>query len=164
MPLPFDPVAEARANWEQSGWDAVDSMAAATSIVRAQQILMGRVDEALAPLGLTFARFEALALLSFTRRGALPMGKIGARLQVHPTSVTNAIDRLERDGLVERQVPPDDRRTVLARITPAGRRRAKRAAVALAAVGFGLDELDREELGRIEESIRVLRHRAGDFE
>jgi DNA-binding MarR family transcriptional regulator len=164
VPLPFDPIAEARANWERSGWEAADAMAAATSIVRAQQILMGRVDEALAPLGLTFARFEALALLSFTRRGALPMGKIGARLQVHPTSVTNAVDRLERDGLVARRVHPTDRRAVLAEITPAGRRRAQEAAKALAAAGFGLAELDGDELGRIEDAIRVLRRRAGDFD
>jgi DNA-binding MarR family transcriptional regulator len=102
MPLGVDPVAEARRNWEAHGWGAADAMVAATSIARAHQVVLAGVDGVLAPLGLTFSRFEALALLVFSRRGALPMGKIGDRLQVHPTSVTNTIGRLERDGLVRR--------------------------------------------------------------
>ncbi len=37
-------------------------------------------------------------LLSFTRTGALPLGKVGERLQVHRTSVTNIVDKLEAGG------------------------------------------------------------------
>ena len=70
-------------------------MAAITSIVRAQQIFLARIDAVLRPLDLTFARYEVLMLLLFSRNGSLPLNKIGARLQVHPTSVTNAVDRLE---------------------------------------------------------------------
>src|SRR3954465_7883975 len=102
-------------------------MAAATSLMRAQQIVLAAVDAELRPMGLTFARFEALRLLAFTRRGELPMGKIGTRLMVHPTSVTNSIDRLEADGLVERRPHPDDRRTTLAAITSTGRSTVSRA-------------------------------------
>ena len=119
MPLPFDPITEARRNWEARGWDAVDAMTAATSITRAHQILLKRIDTVLEPFGLVFSRFEALALLSFTRTGALPLARIGERLQVHPTSVTNTIDRLEADGLVARVPHPTDRRATLAKITPA---------------------------------------------
>ena len=133
MPLPFDPIAEARRNWEARGWDAVDAMTAATSITRAHQILLKRIDTALEPFGLVFSRFEALALLSFTRTGALPLARIGERLQVHPTSVTNTIDRLEADGLVARVPHPTDRRATLAEITPAGRSLVTDAAKALAA-------------------------------
>ena len=118
--LPFDPISEARSNWEANGWQAVDAMSAATSITRANQLVIGRINEALAPFDLTFSRFEALALLHFTRRGSLPLGKMGSRLMVHPTSVTNAIDRLERDGLVRRMPHAGDRRTVLAEITDEG--------------------------------------------
>ncbi len=60
-------------------------------------------------------------LLSFSRAGALPVGKMGERLQVHPASVTNAVDRLERDGYVARRSNPADGRGVLAEITAAGR-------------------------------------------
>ena len=72
-------------------------MAAVTSVMRAHQIMLARVDDALRPLGLTFARYELLMLLQFSRTGSLPLSKIGSRLQVHPASVTNVVDRLERD-------------------------------------------------------------------
>ena len=110
MALEFDPIEEAAANWRAAGWDGVEAMTAATSITRAHQILSGRIDAALAPLGLNFSRFEVLALLSFARAGELPLGKVGDRLQVHPASVTNTVNRLEADGLVERRPHPTDRR------------------------------------------------------
>jgi DNA-binding MarR family transcriptional regulator len=163
VPLDFDPIAEARRNWEAHGWGRPDAMVAATSIARAQQIVLARADAALAPFGLTFSRFEALALLFFSRRGSLPMGKIGARLQVHPTSVTNTVSRLERDGLVRRAASDGDRRTVLAEITPAGRRLVVPAATALAEADFGLDGLAADELGHIHDAILPLRREAGDF-
>src|SRR3954463_15060788 len=94
--LRFDPIDEAKRQWDQR-WEGGAPMAAATSIMRAQQIVLAAVDGALRPLGLTFARWEALVLLSFTRTGSLPLNKIGERLMVHPTSVTNTIDRLESD-------------------------------------------------------------------
>ena len=72
-------------------------MAAVTSLMRVHQILSARVDEVLRPLDLTFARYEMLMLLS-SAGAALPMARIGARLQVHPTTVTNAVDRLEAPG------------------------------------------------------------------
>ena len=73
MPLPFDPIAEARRNWEAHGWEAVARMSAATSIPRAHQILLQRIDAALDPHGLVFSRFAALALLFFSRAGTLPL-------------------------------------------------------------------------------------------
>lgn len=97
-----------------------------TTITRVQQLLHQRIDDLLRP-DLTFARYEILMLLVFSRRGALPMSVIGSRLQVHAASVTSAVDRLERDGYVTRERGESDGRRVLARITPAGRRRAKAA-------------------------------------
>ena len=121
-PLDFDPIIEARRQWSAHGWEeACDGMAAITSIVRAQQLFLGRIDAVLRPLELTFARYEVLMLLLFSRRGALPLNKIGARLQVHPTSVTNAVDRLEEQDLIKRVPHSSDRRTTLAEILPVGR-------------------------------------------
>lgn len=117
-----DPIAEARRQWEAHGWgDAAPGMAVVTTIVRVHQILVARVETALAPLGLTFARFEILRLLGFTRTGRLPMGKISDRLQVHPASVTSAVKRLEREGLIEREADNEDNRVVLAGILQKGR-------------------------------------------
>ncbi len=126
--LRFDPIAEARRQWRAHGWeDAADGMAAVTSVFRAQQIYLARIDAILRPLGLTFARYEVLMLLLFSRSGALPLSKMGARLQVHPTSVTNAVNRLEEQGLLARVPHPSDGRTTLATITPLGRRLAEKA-------------------------------------
>ncbi|MPV88512.1 MarR family transcriptional regulator, partial [Georgenia ruanii] len=85
-------------------------MAAVTSVMRAQQLMLARIDQALRPHGLSFARYEMLRLLAFTREGRLPMASATARLQVHPASVTNTVDRLERDGLVRREPHPRDGR------------------------------------------------------
>ena len=163
MPLPFDPIAEARRNWQAHGWGAVDRMSAATSITRAHQILLQRIDAALEPHGLVFSRFEALALLSFSRTGSLPLGKIGDRLQVHPTSVTNTIDRLEADGLVARVPHPTDRRTTLAQLTDAGRAVVTAAAATLADIGYGLDGMSDLETSRTDTALVALRRAAGDF-
>ena len=121
-PLDFDPIEEARAQWS-TRWDSDvgDAMAAATSIMRAQQVVLASVDTALRPLGLTFARYEGLVLLLFSRRGVLPLGKMGQRLMIHPTSVTNIIDRLEEQGLVRRLPHPTDGRTTLAEIDRRGK-------------------------------------------
>jgi len=162
-PLPFDPIEEARRNWKAHGWGAVDAMSAATSITRAHQILLKRIDAALEPLGLVFSRFEALALLSFTRTGALPLSRIGQRLQVHPTSVTNTIDRLEADGLVARVPHPTDRRTTLAELTDEGRALAVKATAVLADIDFGLGGMGVDDLGAVDEALRSLRAAAGDF-
>ena len=95
--LPFDPIDEAARQW-RSRWgdDPVPAMAAVTSVMRVEQILMARLNALLRPFDLNFPRYEALMLLHFSRRGGLPLGKMGDRLQVHRTSVTNIVDGLER--------------------------------------------------------------------
>jgi DNA-binding MarR family transcriptional regulator len=138
-------------------------MAAVTSIMRAQQILTARLNQLLDPRGLTFARYEALMLLYLSRTGSLPLGKMGARLQVHPTSVTNAVDGLTRPGFVRRQPQERDRRTVLASITDEGREAAKAATASLNQARFGTKPLDDTELESIFAVLRRLRQGAGDF-
>ncbi|MCZ9347204.1 MarR family transcriptional regulator, partial [Streptomyces sp. TRM76130] len=105
LSLSFDPIARADESWKRR-WGNVPSMAAITSIMRAQQILLAEVDAVVKPYGLTFARYEALVLLTFSKSGELPMSKIGERLMVHPTSVTNTVDRLVRAGLVDKRPNP----------------------------------------------------------
>jgi DNA-binding MarR family transcriptional regulator len=163
-PLRIDPIAEARRHWtERWGEEPARPMAAVTSIMRAQQVLMARLNELLRPLGLTFPRYEALMLLSFTRTGALPLGKIGERLQVHRTSVTNIIDKLEADGLVRRVPHTADRRATLAEITAAGHDTAARATAALNAAAFGIDALGDDDQEAVTALLRALRVDAGDF-
>ncbi len=139
-------------------------MAAVTSIMRAQQILLARFNTLLRPLEITFPRYEALMLLSFSQAGELPLGKIGERLQVHRTSVTNIIDKLEADGLVERIPHTEDRRATLAKITPRGRKVGTAATEVLNRELFGVGGLSGDDLEQLTALLRELRVDAGDFE
>jgi DNA-binding MarR family transcriptional regulator len=163
--LPFDPIQEAGNQWRRRWGEApVAPMEAVTSIMRVQQILLARLNQALEGFGLTFARYEALMLLSFTRAGSLPLGKVGARLQVHPASVTNLIDGLEQLGCVRREPHPTDRRTTLAMITEDGRERAAAATEALHAMSFGIGALDTPDQERVTALLRAIRIAEGDFD
>src|SRR5690606_38905788 len=147
------------------GWDdAADGMAALTSIMRAQQLMLSRVEAALRPFELTFARYELLTLLGFTRDGALPMASASARLQVHPTSVTNTVDRLEAAGLVRREPHPTDGRATLVVIEQAGRDLAARATDALNTQVFGDLGIAQHDLDALMSILARYRRDAGDFE
>lgn len=160
----FDPIAEAQRQWEAHGWnDAADGMAVVTSIIRVEQVILSRIDAQLRPMGLTFARYELLVLLHFSRTGALPLGKLGERLQVHPASITNVVNRLEADELVERVDHPDDGRTTLANLTPAGRELAVRATKVLNEEVFSDLGWSRTDLQTLFRLLRKFRRTAGDF-
>ena len=159
--LPFDPIEEAGRQWRRHwGSSHVAQMMAVTSIMRVQQIMLARLNETLEPFGLTLARYEALMLLYYSRAGALPLGKIGGRLQVHPTSVTNLIDGLERAGYVLRSPHPTDRRATLASISDAGRKTAVAATEALHEMRFGTEPLNKAELQALTELLREFRFAA----
>lgn len=162
--LGFDPIARAREQWVEQGWDtAADGMAAITSLMRAHQIVLARVEATLRPLGVTFARYEVLMLLWFSKRGSLPMKVIGSRLQVHPTSVTNAVDRLQDAGLVTRSTHPEDRRAMLVALTPAGRELAERATKALNTEVFEQPVLAQRDVRALLDILTRLRRSSGDF-
>ena len=160
--LSFDPIDEAARQWSER-WDGVPAMHAVTSLMRVQQLVIGRLDSVLRPHGLTFARYEALVLLVFSSRGSLPLGKMGERLQVHPTSVTSIARRLDEDGLIQRRQHPDDGRAVLAEITPLGQALVERATADLVSADFGLDALDDAQRLTLSELLRPIRAVAGDF-
>jgi DNA-binding MarR family transcriptional regulator len=162
--LPFDPIAEAHKQWVAHDWAvAADGMAAVTSIVRAQQILFGRIDAALKPFALSFARYEILMVLTFSSRGSMPMSRLGSRLQVHPASVTSAVERLEDQGFVSREPDAGDRRKVLATITETGRAIALSATAALNDQVFTSVGISTEKTTELVAVLEILRRSAEDF-
>lgn len=159
-----DTIALARDKWAEHGWEAVaDGMAAVTSIMRAQQILQARVDEVLRPFGMTFARYELLMLLHFSSRGSMPLKNASQRLQVHHTSITNAVDRLEAVRLVARRPHPVDRRATLVEITQQGRQAALTATEALNTTVFAQPGLSACQAANLVTLLRALRRNAGDL-
>jgi DNA-binding MarR family transcriptional regulator len=163
-PLRIDPVAEARRHWE-ARWGPEPSrpMAAVTSIMRAQQVLLARLNDLVRPHGLSFPRYEALVLLSYTRTGELPIGKLGERLQVHRTSASSIVAALADDGFVERVPSERDGRATLAVITDAGRVAARAATEDLNRADFGIGALSADEQEGLTDVLRTLRLDAGDF-
>src|SRR3954464_572446 len=171
--LPFDPIERAGQTWEQR-FGPASAMRAATSVFRVQQILLARFDGVLKPHALTFARYEVLVLLTFSRTGELPLKVIGSRLMVHPTSVTHAIDRvppargrnaigrLVAAGSVDRRTNPNDGRGVLAAITDDGRRVVERATAELTGLDFGLGDLSEDDRADLFDVLKRVRLGAGD--
>jgi len=102
-------------------------------------------------------------LLRFSRFGALPLVRIGERLMVHPTSVTNSIDRLEQAGFVERRPNPRDGRGTLAAITESGLSVVEAATKDLMDADFGLGCLDEKGRDHVVQGLTTLRLDAGDF-
>jgi DNA-binding MarR family transcriptional regulator len=135
-PLSFDPIGEA---WDQ--W----------------------VNSALRRFDLSFARFELLALLSFTRKGSLPLSKVGARLQVQPASVTHVVDRLEVAGMVCRVPHDTDRRATLVKILPPGRALVRKAVKVLNDEVFCDPGLPGEQARSLVDLIATIRLSEGDF-
>ncbi|CAN5580154.1 MarR family transcriptional regulator [soil metagenome] len=160
--LAFDPIDEAARQWGLR-WGAVDQMHAVTSLMRVQQLVLAELDDLLRPHGLSFARYEALVLLTFSRVGSLPLGKMGERLQVHATSVTSLVDRLETAGHVVRRPHPHDGRAVLAEITESGRAVVEAATADLVGARFALADVPVEDLQALSTLLRPVREAAGDF-
>jgi DNA-binding MarR family transcriptional regulator len=152
-----DPVRTAAGNWRDHGWDGGPHFLAALSILRAEQLIRESNATALEPHGLTHTRHEALALLYFSGNGEMPLGKLSERLMVHPTSVTSTVDALERLGFVARVPHPADRRTVLARITEAGRAAMEESSEAMLKERFALDALSDKEAVQLFELLRKVR-------
>jgi DNA-binding MarR family transcriptional regulator len=97
---------------------AVEALAALKIAGHTVGLLMERWAE---KHGLTQGRLGVLFRLY--RCGDTPLGDLAAELDSTPRNITGLVDHLERDGLVERVPDPDDRRSVRARLTEAGRAR-----------------------------------------
>jgi DNA-binding MarR family transcriptional regulator len=137
-------------------------MAMVTSLVRVQQLFMERIDAVLRPLELTFARYEVLMLLSFSSAGAMPMTRLGSLLQVHPTSVTSAVARLERQGFVQRARAEADRRVVLTSLTETGHDVAQEATRRVNAEVFEAPGLGDGDVKLLTGVLGKLRRSLGD--
>jgi DNA-binding MarR family transcriptional regulator len=162
-PASSDPLDGFREAWLGAGLGAELAMAGTASIMRAHRALLARNDATLRSFGLTFPRYEALVMLLFRPGHAVPMSRMSEWLMVHPTSVTNTIDRLEGQQLVRRVPHPTDRRALLVELTDAGRDLAQRVVKALADEGFGLDGLTDAEVRTLIDLLRKVRRAGGEF-
>lgn len=163
-PLPADPIARIGELWREHGWvSAAAGVQLFASIMRVHQILLNRGDTIVRPFGLTWSRFEVLMLLIFSEDETLALGKMREQLQVQPGAVTNAINRLEADGLVKRMPDPTDGRTTLAVLTARGRKLALKVADELERTVFRDLELPGRDVAVLFDLLQKFRASAGDF-
>ncbi|MDZ4798600.1 MAG: MarR family transcriptional regulator [Bryobacteraceae bacterium] len=102
-------------------------------------------------LGFGLSDFGILEVL--IHKGPLPVNEIGARMRLTSGSMTAAVDRLERRGLVERRDDPADRRTRVVHLTSEGLRTIESGfgehSEAMNALGELLSEEERAEAIRL---------------
>jgi DNA-binding MarR family transcriptional regulator len=117
-----------------------------------------RLEAALGEVGLSLAKFGVLAQLVAAGE-PLALGCLAGRCSCVRSNMTQLVDRLEADRLVERVDDPGDRRSVRAALTPAGRGRHAEGARVLAAAErevFGsLAAADRAALARLVRLLQV---------
>jgi DNA-binding MarR family transcriptional regulator len=100
----------------------------------AQQTLMHYTNTALLHAGLKVTTAQAGILFFLKQKDMCMMSEIGQVFNIDNSAVTRLIDRLEKNGLVKRQVPPENRRAILIRITPEGLEEEKKAQMIIRAI------------------------------
>jgi DNA-binding MarR family transcriptional regulator len=101
----------------------------ATTLERSAHLLGSYLDRAVGDLGITQA--EAHVLVALSQHGPIPIGALHRAFGHKPSTLTNVVDRLERRDFVRRKSNPDDRRSVLIRLTDPGQDVAGRVVAAL---------------------------------
>ncbi len=121
-------------------------------VIGAAHEVEGKLEGALGSIGLSLAKLNVLKALADTDE-PLPLSHLADRCCCVRSNITQLVDRLEAERLVERLPDPADRRSVRAALTPAGR---ERHAEAVRIVGeterqvfAGLGEEDRQALTRL---------------
>ena len=134
---------------EVDGVDKPIHMLASAAIMRAFKVQNLRIEAELAPLNLTVPRYEVLALLVSTPDGRMSFADLKRATLLHPATMTYTMDGLEKRRLIKRRRVSDDRRAVIAEITPAGQKLARAATAALNKVSFGLEDVPEDDARRL---------------
>jgi DNA-binding MarR family transcriptional regulator len=162
---PFDVVEASRRVWlERWSPEAASGMAVFTAVLRSYQLLNDQVNAVMKDHDLTFARYEVLTWLATDPDSARTLSWISKTLRIPPATVTDIIDRLERDRLVRRAPHPSDARTTLAVITARGRRVAMDATADLNETVYEQIGLSETQRGQLLDQLAALRASGHEFD
>ena len=107
-----------------------------------------------AEAGLTGAQFHTLVRIPDE---GIPLTRLAARSWADPGNASGVVDRLERDGMVERRPAGHDRRVVLVHATPAGRALVSRLwPEYVSGIHRIMEPLSAEEQARLSELLERL--------
>ncbi|WP_028264689.1 MarR family winged helix-turn-helix transcriptional regulator [Arthrobacter sp. MA-N2] len=90
------------------------------SLFRSQVAVMRRLQAGKAFRTLPIKEYDVLFTLSRCPTGKLRLNEINDHVLLSQSSLSRLVDRLEKRGLVERSIAPDDGRGILLGLTPAG--------------------------------------------
>ena len=131
------------------------------------RIIQALLEERLrAKTDLSWAEFELLMRLEVSAGHPLQMSEIAAQLVGSPSGTTRIADRLERDGLIVRDVPRENRRIVRVQLTDRGRRVLAEADETFRATlqeKFG-DHLSEAEVDSLHKTLRKLLEKNGAWQ
>jgi DNA-binding MarR family transcriptional regulator len=113
---------------DQFPWADIVALEANLAVIETGDALRRAIARAIEPMGFNLGppRYLVVRAVFLAQNGRLSLSEIAKRIGVTTTNVTNLIDGLERDGWVERQVHPSDRRVTYVQLTEAGRERCSR--------------------------------------
>lgn len=154
--------------WTRTHWSALDQpdpehFVAMAAVFRTYQSIGATIDRIVRHHEITRTAYLLMATLQMSRDHTRPLGQLSKYLMMHPTSITLAVDQLEKKGLAKRSPHPTDRRTVLARLTPEGLEVVERATKALAEEQYGLPGVSPQLAVTLTEILRQVRERIGDI-
>lgn len=113
------------------------------------------IDERMQRLGMTLGAYTALVTIK--ENPGVRQGLLGAAMHVKRPNMTKLVNGLERAGFVTRSTPPDDKRAVELRLTPAGEERLAAASREVVAhdleIGKLLSPAERREMMRLLDRI-----------
>jgi DNA-binding MarR family transcriptional regulator len=151
-----------RLRWREHNEPWSEHFAAMASLLRTTILVTEELDRVLKECQLSRTGYLILITLQMSHEQTRPLGQVSKVLLVHPTTVTMAVDQLEKAGLVRRVPHPTDRRIVLARLTSDGYQMAERTSAALAEIGFGLGAVSTVTASQVTADLRKVREALGD--
>ena len=95
---------------------------AGLSVVRTSAMLVDAFERMLKPYGITATQYNVLRILRGAEPNGLCRNDLRDRMLTRMPDVTRLLDRMEESGLIGRARETNDRRMVMTRITPKGRR------------------------------------------
>ncbi|HEV2751351.1 MAG TPA: MarR family transcriptional regulator [Gemmatimonadales bacterium] len=126
------------------------------SLLETAGVVEGRLEEAVNAAGLSLAKLGVLRLLGDANR-PVPLSELATIQHCVRSNITQLMDRLEKDGLVRRLADPDDRRAVLAELTPAGQQARAKGMRALAdAQRAIMSGLKADEAASLKNALKAL--------
>jgi DNA-binding MarR family transcriptional regulator len=103
--------------------DAREQVTAWMNLQQVNRVLEGVLEDRVREVAdLTLPEYEALFRLQIASGHPLHMSEIASQLINSPSGMTRIADRLEKDGLIQRETPRDNRRVVLIKLTDRGRK------------------------------------------